>query len=312
MCDRLKGCLALLMAALLALAPVRALAWEAAEAGESLYMENEWNFVDGSMDITAGIPENAEGVLGDIRERGVLRVATEPYFAPQEFIDPDKTGQEQYVGADMELARLIAGYMGVELEIVPMDFSEVLNAVSDGRCDLAISALAYTPGRASRMTLSKGYNFGGENSGSGLMIRAADSEAITGIEALRDRNIAAQSGSLQEALMAENVFRYREFRRMQSIQDVYQALMDGRVDAAMVDVDSGMSFIHGNPECALMFVPDIRFKKEAQFDGDRIAAKKDEFQLICFVNGVIDEVLESGAYRAWFDEYGVRASELGL
>ena len=129
------------------------------DSEEETYVENEWNFVEGSMDISGGIPSDAVGVLERILITGKLRVATEPYFPPQEFIDPAKKGQESFVGPDMELARLIAKRMGVMLEIVPMDFSEVLPAVTDGQCDLAISALAYTPARAMMVELSKGYYF---------------------------------------------------------------------------------------------------------------------------------------------------------
>ena len=85
----------------------------AADDEEQIYVENEWNFVDGSMNAMHGIPDDATGVLDRIRRKGVLRVATEPYYPPQEFIDPDMTGQDQYAGADMELARLIAARMGV-------------------------------------------------------------------------------------------------------------------------------------------------------------------------------------------------------
>ena len=51
---------------------------------------------------------------------------------------------------------------------------------------------------------------------------------------------------------------------------------------------------------------------EEQFKGDRVAAKKDEIMLICFVNGVIDELIESGEYGEWFKEYTDYAAELGL
>ena len=146
------------------------------------YVENQWNFVDGSMDISEGIPKSVtEGALVRIREAGVLRVATEPYYPPQEFIDPDFSGQETYQGADMERARTIARKMGVELEIVPMEFTQVLNAVRDGACDLAISALSFTPARASMVEMSKGYNYAGEDAGSALLIREADLEVITGV-----------------------------------------------------------------------------------------------------------------------------------
>ena len=192
-----------------------------AQDAQSPYVENEYNTVDGAMDVSGGIPEDAEGVLGGIRRAGVLRVATEPYFPPQEFIDPNRTGQQSYVGSDMALARRIAERMGVELEIVPMAFSEVLDAVSDGTCDLAISALSYTPGRAAQVTLSRGYFFAGESAGSGIMIRAADADGIRGTEDLGGRDIVAQAGSVQEMLMAENVKNYHEFRRLGQIGAVY-------------------------------------------------------------------------------------------
>lgn len=276
------------------------------------YMENQYNFVEASMDISGGIPDDAQGVLADIRDEGVLRVATEPYFPPQEFIDPDLQGQETYVGSDMRLARRIAERMGVRLEIVPKDFSAVLDEVAENRCHLAISGLSYTPGRAAKMTLSKGYYFAGSNAGSGLIIRAADSGRIRGVDDLADRNIGAQSGSLQEAQMSENVFHYRQFRRFAQVLDVYQALMEGSIDAGAVDYTTGTEYIESNPKCGLMMVPGVHFTLAEQFDGDRVAARKGEGQLIGFVNAVIDEVLASGEYNTWYEEASVRAGQLGL
>ncbi len=86
----------------------------------TVYPVNEWNYVDGSMDVSGGIPADASGALARIRERGVLRVATEPYYPPQEFIDPAFDGQDKYRGADRELARLIAERRGVELQSVEL------------------------------------------------------------------------------------------------------------------------------------------------------------------------------------------------
>ena len=282
------------------------------EEPEELYVENEWNFVDGSMDTSQGIPEDAVGRLAKIRETGKLTVATEPYYAPQEFIDPSLSEQEQYVGSDIELAKMIARRMGVELEIVPMDFTIVLTAVAEGNCDLAISGLAYTPGRASAMELSKGYHYAPDAAGTGLLIREADKESIVNIKDLSEKDIVAQSGSLQEMLMAENVSSYRQFFRGGSIQDVYLALEEGTADAAFVDIETARIYVKNNPQCGLYLVDDLHFKLEEQFEGDRIAAKKGELQLIYFVNGVIDELLETGQYSEWFAEYSEYAAGLGL
>ena len=44
-----------------------------AEETEEQYIKNEWNFVDGSMDVSQGIPDNASGVLANIRDARTWR-----------------------------------------------------------------------------------------------------------------------------------------------------------------------------------------------------------------------------------------------
>ena len=123
---------------------------------------------------TAGAETSGGNRLEEIRERGYLTVAMEPYFAPNEFIDPSKSGDERYVGADIELAHYIADHLGVECRIVPLDFTAVLSSVSEGKYDMAISALAYTPARAQAMELSDGYYYDEETVWYGLLVREED------------------------------------------------------------------------------------------------------------------------------------------
>ena len=210
---------------------------------EFYYVENEWNYVDGSMDISRGIPENATGVMDRIRRKGVLRVATEPYFAPQEFIDPEKSGMDQYAGADMELARMIASRMGVELEIVPMEYTQVLPALTDNLVDLTISAMAFTPRRAASYTMSKGYYFTESAATTAFVIRESDRELYTSVEDLYDKTLIVQSSSLQEALVAKHVRNYREFRRVSSVQTVYEAVRQGKADVGIVDLETAQTYI---------------------------------------------------------------------
>lgn len=279
---------------------------------EKQYVKNEWNFVDQSMDVSQGIPENASGALERIRKTRTLRVATEPYFPPQEFIDPTKVGWKRFVGADMELAQMIADRMGVSLEIIPMDFQDVLPALDENKCDLVISALAFVPSRAYSYELSKGYYYSADNAGTGILIRTENQDQFHTIEDFSDKVIAAQRESLQESIMAENILKYREFIRFNSTQELYTALENGRIDAAMVDIETAENYLEKNPELDLMILPDLQFQLEQQFLGDRIAAKKGQIQLIYFVNGVIDEVVESGQYMKWYQEAEELAKKLGL
>ena len=283
-----------------------------AQESTEQYVRNEWNFIDRSMDISHGIPEDAGGVLGRIRDRRTLRIATEPYFPPQEFIDPTKVGSKRFVGSDIDLAQLIADRMGVTLEIVPMEFSEVLSSLDENTCDLAISALSFVPSRAAAYEMSKGYYFSENNSGNGILIRSEDQDKFHSIEDFSDKVIAAQRGSLQESLMAENFPGYKEFIRFKSTQEVYSALEDGKIDAAMVDIETAENYIEKEAGIQLMLLPDFQFRLEEYYQGDRIAAKKGQLQLIYFVNAVIDEVLESGQYMEWYKEAEDLAQSLGL
>ena len=67
---------------------------------------------------------SSQNRLEKILESGKLVLATSPDFAPLEFEDLS-SGEAQYVGSDIELAKYIAEKLGVELEISAMDFSAV-------------------------------------------------------------------------------------------------------------------------------------------------------------------------------------------
>ena len=56
--------------------------------------------------VNAASNTGAENRLEAIKERGYLEVATEPYFAPNEFIDASKPAGEQVIGSDIELTAL--------------------------------------------------------------------------------------------------------------------------------------------------------------------------------------------------------------
>jgi polar amino acid transport system substrate-binding protein len=79
--------------------------------------------------------------LEAIQQAGKIVMCTSPDYAPYEFEDLSKKGQDQYVGSDIELGKYIAEQLGVELEIKAMDFSTCLEAITQGTVDMGITAL---------------------------------------------------------------------------------------------------------------------------------------------------------------------------
>ena len=269
-----------------------------------------------AMTMTAGETEHRSpsNRLEDILSRGYIEVATEPAFAPNEFIDPSKTGDDQYVGSDIELANFIADRLGVELRLKPMDFTSVLGSMTSGKYDLAISALAYTPARAETMNLSKGYYFGSEDpqKAYGILIRKEDADKIKTLDDLADKTVVAQNGSIQEMFVREQIPAYGKYNQVSSTNDAFLMVQTGRADAMAAALKMAQLYLDSNPECGLMILPDFYFKVDESTQGTRIGIPKGEDELTERIKEIIDEVFEKDLYNKWYEEYKEYAKKIGI
>lgn len=81
-----------------------------------------------------------------------LVVATNAGFEPFEYTAGDK-----YLGIDMEIAALLAEYLGKELVISNMDFEAVCLSVGQGKADIAMAGLTIKEDRKEYVTFSDKY-----------------------------------------------------------------------------------------------------------------------------------------------------------
>ena len=143
---------------------------------------------------------NQDKDLGLI-EKGKLIAATSSDYAPYEFIDLTKTGQEKFVGSDMALAKYLANKLGLELVIKAMDFNALLTALDSGKADLAIAGLSYTEERAAYLFSSCYYGDG--DGGQIVVVLKENSDKYNSLASLnvKENKIAAQNGALQVGLV---------------------------------------------------------------------------------------------------------------
>ena len=83
----------------------------------------------------------------------VLRVATNAEFPPFEF----RCKKRGIVGIDIEIARYVANYLGRNLEIVDMDFDDIIDSVRAGSADLGLAALSVTEERGQIVNFTDHY-----------------------------------------------------------------------------------------------------------------------------------------------------------
>jgi len=83
----------------------------------------------------------------------VLRVATNADFPPFEF----RCKKRGVVGIDIEIARYVANYLGRNLDIIDMDFDDIIDSVRAGRADLGLAAFSVTEERSQIINFTDHY-----------------------------------------------------------------------------------------------------------------------------------------------------------
>jgi len=83
----------------------------------------------------------AAEVPAAIKSKGTLIVATNPHYAPNEFIGSDA---KTIVGMDPDLAKALATVMGLKVKVVSASFKSIIPGVSSGKFDLGMSSITDT------------------------------------------------------------------------------------------------------------------------------------------------------------------------
>lgn len=264
---------------------------------------------------------NADGVLEEILEEGVLTMATSPDYPPNEFIS--ETDGTTVMGSDIMLGQYIANSLGVELKVETMDFSAVLTAVDTGKVDIGISGFGYKEDRAEQFELSNGYQADSSAAHHTLLVPAEDIDNYSSLEDFNNAELTidAQANSLQQ-MYVEDELPNANLQLVSTLDQAILELQTGKVDAIALDSTTCKNYAESSEG---MFVS-VLVEKEIEFDltpyadkqGNVVAAKKGETSLITAINdvleqmktaGVVEENLYTDMYYAACDAAGVLPSE---
>ena len=90
--------------------------------------------------------------LDEVKKAGKLTVATSPDFPPFESLEGNEV-----VGIEVDILTLIAAELGVELEIIQMDFDSVLLGVQSAKYDCGMSGITASEERKQNMLFTAPY-----------------------------------------------------------------------------------------------------------------------------------------------------------
>lgn len=228
---------------------------------------------------------------------GKLTVATSPDYAPYEFYAIDEEGNPTLAGFDLALAQYIADYMGLELEIITVDFDGVLSELQTKSVDLGMAGLAPDEKRENIMDFSDIY-YDGEQS---VVTTKENADKFTSFDALNDPDVqvGAQIASLQFDLANENT-PDADIISLPKVTDIVSELVAGTLDAAFMETAIAESYQKNYPD--LQIVLDV----ETDVTGSAIGVVKDNQPLLDAVNEAIAAAVEDGS----MDQFVAEANEL--
>ncbi len=230
---------------------------------------------------------------------GKLTIATSPDFAPYEFYAIGEDGTPTLAGFDMALAQYIADDLGLELEIVTVDFDGVLSELQTKSVDLGMAGLSPDPKRESIMAFSDLYYIGGQS----LVTVKANAETYNTLESINkpEVSVGAQIGSIQMDLATANS-PDADIVPLPKVTDIIAELLAGKLDAAYIETDVAKSYQKNYPELEMV----VEFPYEQE--GCSIGVCKGNDALLAAVNGSIAKALEDGSMERFIAEANELAS----
>lgn len=178
--------------------------------------------------------------LQDILTNGKLVVGLDASFPPMGFRDDD----QNIIGFDIDVAKEVCKRMGIELELVPINWDAKEQELNTKNIDCIWNGMSYNDEREESMQLSQPYM---KNTQVIVVLRESSAETL---EDLTGKTVALQNGSTASDAMNNN----KEFSESVSIVKIdnnVQALMDLKVsgsDAVAIDEVVARYYMEKEPD----------------------------------------------------------------
>ena len=178
-------------------------------------------------------------------ESGKLIMSTNAQFPPYEMVaDGEGFNGTGFEGIDIEIASAIADKLGLELVIDDMDFDSALMAVQNGRSDMVLAGLSYSEERDETMDFTSKY-------ATGVQVVIIKEGSDVTLDNLGDgKLIGTQRGTTGYIYASDTPENggYGEdaVKAFDSGATAVQALMNGQVDAVIIDEAPAKEFVAAN------------------------------------------------------------------
>ncbi|MBS6367584.1 MAG: amino acid ABC transporter substrate-binding protein [Clostridiales bacterium] len=229
-------------------------------------------------------PEDPQQITFTTVKEGVLTMSTNAAFPPYEMTTDDGG----FEGIDVEIAQAIADKLGLELEILDMDFDAALMAVQEGKSDIVLAGVTVDEDRLLVMDFTDSYANGVQS------IIVPEGSDITTND-LSGKTIGTQRGTTGWQYCSDDYGDDAVVAYDDGITAV-QALLNGQVDCVVIDNAPATSFVAANQGLKIL---DTEYANEDY----AIGLQKGNTALLEAINGALAELKADGTIQTIIDKY---------
>ena len=221
--------------------------------------------------------------LAEVQEAGKIVIATSPDFPPFESLEGG-----QVVGIEIDIMELICKELGVQLEVVQMDFDSVLLGVQSAKYDAGVSGITVTPARQKNMLFTAPYY----NAAQVIVVKAGS--AITCKADLADKTVSVQTGTTAESGCQDEGVSVQAFA---ANADAKAALTTGKVDAWVVDNLTAIQMVEEGDGLVIL-------EEKMTEEPYAFAFAFGSEDLVAKIDTVLAKLIADGTIEAIFANYG--------
>ena len=242
-------------------------------------------------DESTGFAVSSEYGDFTVVEEGKLHMSTNASFPPYEMTTDDGG----FEGIDVEVAGVIAEKLGLELVVDDMGFDAALTAVQNGQSDIAMAGITVTEDRLEVMDFSESYATGVQ------VVIVKEGSSIQTVDDLANAKMigcqAATTGYIYASDTPENGgYGEDHVIAFESGALAVQALVNGQVDAVVIDNEPAKSYVEANEGLKILDTP----WAEEEY---AIGVAKGNSDLLSAINAVMDELKTDGTFQSIVDKY---------
>lgn len=250
-----------------------------------------------SLALIVGAPAAAladSPVLSRVVKTGKLRVGMSGDQPPLNMTD--KSGK--VIGMEVDLAKLLAGSMNVELEIVRKPFPELLGAVESGAVDMVMSGMTITPERNLKVAFVGPYFVSGKS----VLTKSQKLASITEANPINDPSVSlAALGNSTSQRFVETVTPKAKLVIVATYEEGVKQVLDDKVDALVADYPITVISVLRHPDRGL-----ATLVTPLTIEPIGIALPADDHLLLNLVQNYMTAIQGTGVLEAlrskWFDD----------